>query len=62
VGFVVDKSGKVRDVHLRKSIEFILDNEAVRIIENSPQWNAAFQDGRNVNAYRIQPITFVKGE
>lgn len=60
VGFVVDKTGNIKDVYLRKSVEFVLDNEALRIIENAPQWNPAFQDGRNVNAYRIQPITFSK--
>lgn len=60
VGFTVSKSGKCVDVYLRKSVEFVLDEEAIRVIENSPLWEPAIQDGRIVNAYRIQPLTFVK--
>lgn len=60
VMFVVNKEGKCVDVHLKKSVEFILDEEVIRIIENSPQWQPAVQNGRIVNAYRLQPITFTK--
>lgn len=62
VGFTVNTSGKCVDVYLRKSVEFVLDEEAIRIIENAPTWEPAVQDGRKVNAYRIQPITFIKEE
>ncbi len=60
VQFVVNTTGKCVDANLFKSVEFILDEEVIRIIENSPLWNPAAQDGKNVNAYRRQPITFVK--
>ncbi len=60
VAFRVNTDGKCVDAYLRKSVEFVLDEEALRIIETSPLWNPAFQNGKNVNAYRIQPITFVK--
>jgi protein TonB len=60
VGFVVDKNGKCMDVFLRKSVEFVLDEEAIRVIERSPLWHPAVQNGKIVNAYRIQPITFAK--
>lgn len=60
VMFVVNKEGKCVDVHLKKSVEFILDEEVIRIIEKSPQWQPAIQNGRIVNAYRVQPITFTK--
>ena len=60
VMFVVNTAGKCIDVFLRKSVEFILDEEAIRVIENSPLWQPAYQNGRVVNAYRVQPITFVK--
>jgi protein TonB len=41
-------------------VEFVLDDEAMRVIEQSPLWQPAFQDGKNVNAYRVQPFTFIK--
>ena len=60
VNFRVDKEGKVVDVFLSRSVEFILDEEGIRIIENSPLWHPAIQEGKNVNAYRRQPILFRK--
>jgi periplasmic protein TonB len=60
VQFVVNTVGKCTDVHMAKSVEFVLDEEAVRIIENAPLWEPALQKGRKVNAYRKQPITFTK--
>lgn len=62
VMFVVNTSGKCVDVHLAKSVEFVLDEEAIRVIENSPPWEPAFQNGKRVNAYRRQPISFGKPE
>jgi protein TonB len=60
VQFVVNTTGKVVDVDLHKSVEFILDEEAIRVIEASPLWQPAMQEGKRVNAYRLQPITFQK--
>lgn len=60
VMFVVNKEGKCVDVHLKKSVEFILDEEVIRIIEKSPKWQPAIQNGRIISAYRVQPITFTK--
>jgi TonB family protein len=60
VGFRVNTDGKCVDVFLRRSVEFVLDEEGLRIVEKSPLWNPAVQNGRKVNAYRIQPITFKK--
>lgn len=62
VGFTVNTSGKCVDVYLRRSVEFVLDEEAIRLIENSPLWHPAIQDGKKVNAFRIQPISFLKEE
>ncbi len=60
VEFVVNTEGKCTNVHLFKSVEFVLDEEAIRVIEKSPSWKAAVQNGKKVNAYRRQPISFVK--
>lgn len=60
VMFVVNTSGKCVGVHLEKSVEFVLDEEAIRVIEHSPLWQPAIQNARKVNAYRRQPVTFRK--
>ncbi|MCP9752164.1 energy transducer TonB [Ferruginibacter sp. HRS2-29] len=58
VGFMINKNGDLETIHLRKSVEFVLDEEALRVIYKSPQWIPAFRNGHTVNAYRIQPISF----
>ncbi|HQR02032.1 MAG TPA: hypothetical protein PLA61_14365, partial [Ferruginibacter sp.] len=34
----------------------------IEIIRNSPRWQPAIQNGKKVNAYHRQPITFVVSE
>ena len=48
VNFTVSETGKVMNVHVDKSIEPGLDNEAVRVIANMPPWEPATQRGRPV--------------
>lgn len=56
--FVVNTDGTTSDFKLLRSIEYSLDEEAIRLISNSPKWRPAHQDGRMVKAYRRQPLTF----
>jgi ATP-dependent DNA helicase DinG len=42
--------------------QFGMEEEAIKIIKRGPKWTPALQNGRNVNAYRRQPITFVVEE
>jgi protein TonB len=58
VQFVVSKEGKVSDVRALTSHGYGMEQEAVRVIKKGPSWKPAIQNGRNVNAYRKQPITF----
>ncbi|MEO6669612.1 MAG: energy transducer TonB [Ferruginibacter sp.] len=59
VAFMINKNGKGSDFFLRKSVEYVLDEESLRVLYEMPDWEPAFQNGKNVNAYRVQPITFV---
>ena len=56
--FMVGSDGNISDIRLYRSVEYSLDEEAIRLIKQSPKWEPAFQNGRKVNAYRRQPITF----
>ena len=58
IGFAVDTDGSTKELFIVKSVELSLDMEAWRLIEISPKWEPAFQKGKNVKAYRRQPITF----
>lgn len=58
VQFIVDTKGNVGDVEIYQSVEYSLDEEAIRIIKGSPKWKPAYLDGKNVKAYRRQPLTF----
>jgi protein TonB len=60
VRFVVEKNGKVDDTQILVSLEYSADEEALRIIRNSPAWTPAMQNGKTVKAFRIQPFTFGK--
>ena len=60
VGFTIDTTGKCFNIFLKKSVEYKVDEEARRVIEKCPNWKPAFQNGKLLNAYRLQPISFMK--
>ena len=59
VQFIVEKDGSVSDVRALTNHGFGMEEEAIRIIKKGPDWVPAIQNGRQVKAYRKQPITFV---
>jgi protein TonB len=58
VQFVVSKDGSISDVKALTNHGYGMEAEAIRVIKKGPAWVPAVQNGRNVNAYRKQPITF----
>lgn len=58
VQFVVDKDGNISDVRALTSHGYGMEEEAIRVIKKGPKWEPAIQNGRQVKAYRKQPITF----
>jgi protein TonB len=57
VKFVVDKTGAVSDVQATTMKGTKLAEIAVNAIRKGPKWTPAQQNGRYVNAYRLQPVT-----
>jgi len=57
VKFIVDKSGKVSDVEATTMKGSKLAEVATNAIRKGPNWTPAQQNGRQVNAYRLQPVT-----
>ena len=62
VRFIVSKDGSISDVVPETKFGYGMEEEATKIIKKGPRWTPALQNGRNVNAYRRQPITFVVAE
>ncbi|MFC4870558.1 M56 family metallopeptidase [Negadavirga shengliensis] len=56
--FVVDKSGKVRDVSVVRGIDRHLDAEALNVLRNSPDWTPGKQQGQPVDVKMRIPIRF----
>jgi len=59
VRFIVSKDGSISDVQAESKYGYGMEDEAVKVIKRGPKWTPALQNGRHVNAYRRQPITFV---
>ena len=58
VKFIVSKDGSLSDISCESDPGYGMCSEAVRVIKKTKSWRPANQNGREVNAYRRQPITF----
>ena len=58
VNFVVDANGKIRNAKVAKGVSEALDAEALRVIQNAPDWTPAKQDGKNVPVTYSVPVVF----
>jgi antitoxin component YwqK of YwqJK toxin-antitoxin module len=59
VQFIVHTNGSVSDITPLTKFGYGMEEEVIRLIKVSPPWIPAQQYGKNVKAYRKQPITFV---
>jgi len=62
VKFIVSKDGSLSDINCENDPGFGMCEEAIRVIKKTKNWTPAIQNGRNVNAYRRQPITWLVEE
>lgn len=58
LSFVVERDGSVSNVKVLKSVDKLLDDEAVKAIESSPKWTPGLQRGRPVRVRFIIPLIF----
>jgi len=59
VGFTIDGSGKVVNVHLLRMVDPYLDAEALRVIGSMPNWTAGIQGGKKVSVPYQLPVKFI---
>ena len=58
VNFVVDQNGKIQNAKVVKGVSELLDAEALRVINNAPDWTPAKQGGKNVPVTYSIPVVF----
>jgi TonB family protein len=58
LSFIVQKDGRVSDIQVLRGLGSGTDEEAVRVLANSPKWKPATKNGEKVNAQFTLPIQF----
>ncbi len=60
VNFVVDEKGDIINIELLRKIDPLLDNEVIRVLEESPLWTPGKQRNRPVKVRFTIPVIFKK--
>lgn len=60
VKFTVNEYGKILNPHIIRSIDPLIDNEAVRLIKEMPDWKPAKTKYFPVKSEEILPVVFLK--
>ncbi len=58
VQFIINKTGKVSNVEVLRSVHPELDQEAMRVISSLPDWTPGKHQGKNVSVQYTIPISF----
>jgi len=58
VTFIITKSGKVTDAKITRSIDPVLDKEALRIVNSFPDWKPGKNRGVAVDVLYTVPVSF----
>lgn len=58
VSYIVERDGLINEVAVAKSVDPNLDREAVRVIQNMPNWIPGKQHGKTVRVKYTVPVTF----
>ena len=56
--FLINKDGAISDVNVVRSVDPLLDAEAVRVLSQMPNWKPGMQRGQNVNVRFTIPVSF----
>jgi N-acetylmuramoyl-L-alanine amidase len=57
--FIVNLDGTITDIKALNDPGYDLASTTVAFVKDSPRWMPATQNGKAVNAYHVQPVTFV---
>ena len=58
IRFIVERDGSITDANVVRSVDSLLDKEAVRVVSNMPKWIPGKQHGVPVRVEYHVPVTF----
>lgn len=58
VKFIVERDGSISHAQIARSLDPIFDKEALRVVNNMPNWNPGMQNGKIVRVSYCIPISF----
>lgn len=58
ISFVIQQSGKVKDVKIERSLFTPCDNEVIRIFETMPEWEPGELDSKKIDVKLYFPVEF----
>jgi TonB family protein len=58
VRFVVTKSGKIGEADVMRTVDALLEMEAIRVVKSLPKWTPGKKNGKPVDVWLIIPIDF----
>ena len=58
IQFIVEKDGSLSNIHVIRGVAEDLNQEALRLLRNSPKWIAGTQNGVPVRAMYTVPVSF----
>jgi protein TonB len=58
IKFVVTKTGEIGGVIVKRSVDKMMDDDAVKVVKSLPKWEPAKIKGEPVNSWFIVPVKF----
>lgn len=58
VGFIIDSTGVVHEAKVENKVEECFEEEALRLVNNMPDWQAGLNNGKPANVRYVLPIEF----
>jgi len=58
VSMIVEKDGRITNARIERGISPVLDNEALKLVNASPNWKPGTVNGKAVRVQRTLPINF----
>ena len=58
VNFIVEKDGRISNIHAINKVNDYLDAEAIRVVGVMPKWTPGMHDGKAVRVKYTVPISF----
>ena len=58
VRFVINYNGEIKNTKVIRSIDSLLDNEALRVVNLLPKWKPGLNNGKPINVSYTLPVTF----